>query len=439
MPKHQKAFSEKSLQKRIKTLQRLNKIPLIPWKLKRVFHHFLFPPHTEVLQQPFSSRPILFIAPNIPFPDRGGTDYRLLHLLKGTLKAGYAISFFSLYERDLLAGRIEKTSTFLQYETSLKELPLSHLFYGIRAFRTFLKSNPDTFSAIFIAWPKSVQATLPTIKRYAPSVPVIYDMCDYHARRLRREGELHSDPRILARAKEFQVIESEAARSTNLTLVISAEEKELFLSDNPSVNIDVLGNFFDFKDQSVPGPEERTGILFVGSFVHPPNRDGVLWFVREIYPLIKQKLPCIPFHVVGIDPPSEIREFSYKDPDIHVHGWVPDLSGLFRSTRVFVAPLRYGAGVKGKVGLAMSKGLPVVTTSIGAEGMDLTSETNCEISDSPEDFARKTIRLLSDTEHWCRISDQAQRHALKNSSTDDLPEKMRQIFETVGAVSSQRH
>lgn len=438
MAKHQKSFSEKSLQKRLEAHKRVNKIPFIPWKLKRVFHHLLFPPHTEILSQPSSIRPILFIAPNIPYPDRGGTDYRLFHILKGTLKAGYLISFFSLYERDLLAGRIEKTSAFLQYENSLKELPLCHLFYGIRAFRTFLKNNPGAFSAIFIAWPKTVQATLPTIKRYDPSVPVIYDMCDYHARRLKREGELHSDPTILERAKKFKAIESEAARLTTLTLAISAEEKETFLSDNPSVNIDVLGNFFDFRETSVPGPEERAGILFIGSFVHAPNTDGVLWFLREIYPLIKQKHPSVPFHIVGIDPPPEILGFAHKDPEIVVHGWVPDLSRLFRSSRVFVAPLRYGAGIKGKVGLAMSRGLPVVTTSVGAEGMELRSGMNCEIADAPEEFAKQTIRLLSDQDHWLRLSGQGQHHALRNSSTDDLPEKMRQIFESVGAFSHLR-
>ena len=431
MPENQNISSNESLQSRLKIHQRLEKTPL-PWKLKRFFHHLLFPPYTEILPQAHPLRPILFIAPNLPFPDRGGTDFRLFHILQGTLKAGYPISFFSLYERDLLAARLGKGTEFLEYEKSLKELPLSHLFYGIRAFQRFLKNQPDAFSAIFIIWPKTVQATLPTIKRYAPSVPVIYDMCDYHARRLQREGELHSDPRILSRAKEFKMIESEAARSTNLTLAISNEEKELFLSDNPSVNIDVLGNYFDFSSEPVPGPEERKGLLFVGSFVHAPNTDAVLWFAREIYPLIKQTGASVPFHIVGNHPPPEVQSLPEKDPDIVVHGWVPDLTELFRSTRVFVAPIRYGAGVKGKVGLAMSKGLPVVTTPIGAEGMGLTPGTDCEVTDSPEEFAQKTIHLLSDTHHWSRLSVQGQRHANKNSSTEALPEKMKQIFESLG-------
>ncbi len=246
-----------------------------------------------------------------------------------------------------------------------------------------------------------------------------------------REGELLSDPRILAKAKEFQAIESEAARTTDLTLAISREEKDLFLADNPAANIDVLGNFFEPETDPIPEPEKRAGLLFVGSFVHAPNTDGILWFAREIYPLVKQKYPSVSLHIVGNYPPTEVQSLS-EDPDIVVHGWVPDLTDLFRSTRVFVAPLRYGAGVKGKVGLAMSKGLPVVTTAIGAEGMNLTSGGDCEIVDSAGDFARETIFLLSDDDHWSRISAQGQRHANKNSSTDALPEKMRKIFESVG-------
>lgn len=431
MPENQNISSDESLQGRLKIQQKLEKSPL-PWKLKRFFHHLLFPPHTEILTQTLPSRPLLFVAPNLPFPDRGGTDFRLFRILQGTLKAGYPISFFSLYERDLLAAKLGKSEDFQAYERSLKDLPLSHLFYGIRAFQKFLRNQPDAFSAIFIIWPKTVQATLPTIKQYASSVPVIYDMCDYHARRLRREGELHSDPRILARAKEFKVIESKAARMTDLTLAISDEEKDLFLSDNPSVKIDVLGNYFDFSPEPVPGAKKRKGLLFVGSFVHTPNTDAVLWFAREIYPLIKKTFSSLPFHVVGNYPPPEIQALPEQDPDIIVHGWVPDLTQLFDSSRVFVAPIRYGAGVKGKVGLAMTKGLPVVTTPIGAEGMGLTSGTECEVVDSPEEFAQKTIRLLSDDSHWASLSVQGQRHARKNSSTEFLPDKMRQIFESVG-------
>ena len=438
-PKNQSGFqlipknpiTRESLEKRLKISTKLYQLPL-PWKVKKLLHHLLFPPYSEILTQDEISRPILFIAPNLPYPDQGGTDFRLFHLLKGTIKTGYSISFFSIYERDLLAARLETTDQFLKYEHSMRELPLSHLFYGIRAFRKFLKNNPEAFSAIFILWPKSVQAVMPTIKRYGPTIPVIYDMCDYHARRLKREGELLSDPRILAKAKEFQAIESEAARTTDLTLAISQEEKDLFLADNPATNIDVLGNFFEPETDPIPGPEKRSGLLFVGSFVHAPNTDGILWFVRDIYPLVKQKDPSVSLHIVGNYPPPEVQSLS-EDPDIVVHGWVPDLTDLFRSTRVFVAPLRYGAGVKGKVGLAMSKGLPVVTTAIGAEGMNLTSGSDCEIVDSPEDFARKTIRLLSDADHWSKISRHGQQHANKNSSTEALPDRMRQIFESLGA------
>jgi glycosyltransferase involved in cell wall biosynthesis len=430
LPKNQ--ILRRSLQRRSEISEKLAQFPL-PWKIKRLFHHFLFPPYSEICIQDDVSLPILFIAPNLPYPDRGGTDFRLFHILKGTIEAGYPISFFSIYERDLLAARLGTTDQFLQYEHSMRQLPLFHLFYGIRAFRKFLKNNPEAFSAIFILWPKSVQTVMPTIKRYGPSIPIIYDMVDYHARRLKREGELLSDPKILAKAKEFQAIESEAARTTDLTLAISQEEKDLFLADNPATNIDVLGNFFEPVTDPIPTPDNRAGLLFIGSFVHAPNTDGVLWFAREIYPLIRKICPAVQFHIVGGDPPAEIRHLSSKEPDIVVHGWVPDLTELFRSTRVFVAPLRYGAGVKGKVGLAMSQGLPVVTTMIGAEGMGLTSGSDCEIVDSPEDFSRKTIRLLSDADHWSRISRHGQQHANKNSSTEALPDKMRQIFESIGA------
>src|SRR5205814_10715677 len=104
---------------------------------------------------------------------------------------------------------------------------------------------------------------------------------------------------------------------------------------------------------------------FIGNLAHRPNSDGVLYFLREVYPLVRAALPQIELDIIG-DNPAEIA--AYASPDVRVRGYVPDVEPFWQARRVFVAPLRYGAGVKGKIGEALAHGLPVVTTTVGAEG-----------------------------------------------------------------------
>lgn len=438
MQRNQGLPTAESLQRRLSLFQAIDRTSL-PWRLKKRFHRILFPSYIDILDRDSQCRPILFVSPNLPYPDRGGTDFRLGHILNATVLAGYSISFLSLCERDLLAGSfckmedLGRLEDFLKYEKSLREIPVSHLMYGVDALEKVLKKNPEAFSAFFISWPKSVKAILSIIKRHAPNIPVIYDMVDYHALRLERQADLLSDIKIKAKANEFQSLESESARRTDLTLAISEEEKNIFLRTTPSVKVDVLGNYFEVPEEPCPGSKNRTGMLFVGSFVHAPNVDSVLWFAQEIFPLIKKRHPSIVFHVAGNRPPPEILALS-KDPNIKIYGWVPDLTELFRSARVFVAPLRYGAGVKGKIGLSMAYGLPVVTTGIGIEGMDLTVGEDCEVAELPEEFAEKTERLLSDDHYWESLSNQGRLQMIRKSSTKSLPNKMREIFESLGVA-----
>ena len=133
--------------------------------------------------------------------------------------------------------------------------------------------------------------------------------------------------------------------------------------------VDVLSNL-----HRVAGPgadfDARHHLVFVGGFRHPPNVDAVLWFAREVFPRIREVRPTLEFHCVGGDVPHEIERLA-DIPGVRIHGPVPDLQPLLAGARVSIAPLRYGAGVKGKVNQAMAHGLPVVATTAAVEGMHL--------------------------------------------------------------------
>jgi glycosyltransferase involved in cell wall biosynthesis len=160
-------------------------------------------------------------------------------------------------------------------------------------------------------------------------------------------------------------------------------------------------------EQHVPGFESRSGLLFVGGFDHAPNGDAVEYMVTEIMPLLIREIPDIHLTVVGSNPSDRIRALAGER--VTIAGWVADLDPIYASTRVVVAPLRYGAGVKGKVGQALAMGVPMVTTSIGNDGMMLEPGRDIEIADNAELFAKRVIGLYGNRDAWETMSAQGLR------------------------------
>jgi glycosyltransferase involved in cell wall biosynthesis len=163
----------------------------------------------------------------------------------------------------------------------------------------------------------------------------------------------------------------------------------------------VLSNIHEL----VPGGKpwaEREGLVFIGGFRHPPNTDAVLWYANEILPLVRELLPGVTTTIVGAEPPATIRALAAAD--LVVTGYVPDVAPWFTGCRVSIAPLRYGAGVKGKVNLAMSYGLPVVATTASVEGMALLPGDDVLVADDAAAFAAAIARVYRDQALWERLA-----------------------------------
>jgi len=156
---------------------------------------------------------------------------------------------------------------------------------------------------------------------------------------------------------------------------------------------------------------QRNNLLFIGNFSHRPNRDAVVFFVKEILPLIRHSLRDIKFDVVGSNAPLEFQQFASSE--VRVHGYVEDITPLLNLSRIFVAPMRFGAGVKGKIGDALSYGLPVVTTDVGAEGMGFENGNQVMIVNSPGEFAAAVVSVYKDEKLWQRLSDAGYAHIEK--------------------------
>jgi len=147
---------------------------------------------------------------------------------------------------------------------------------------------------------------------------------------------------------------------------------------------------------------ERRDIFFIGAFAHPPNTDAVLWFCREIFPLVLAQEPEMRFSVIGADPPAQVRALA--SDSVRILGYVPDVTPFLDGCRLSVAPLRYGAGVKGKVNQSLAYGLPVVATTQAVEGMFLEDGESALIANQPDELARAVLRLYRDPGLWERLS-----------------------------------
>jgi glycosyltransferase involved in cell wall biosynthesis len=192
----------------------------------------------------------------------------------------------------------------------------------------------------------------------------------------------------------------------------------------------------------VPAPgrskdfQDRKDICFVGGFRHIPNVDAVLFFVKEVWPLVRKTLPKATFKIIGAEAPEEI--VSLASDSVQILGHVQDLSTIFDSIKLSVAPIRYGAGVKGKVVLSMGLGVPVAGTPLAFEGMDLDLGKEALSGATPEELAMQIARLYTDSALWTTVSNAAVARAKREYSEEVNLPLIRGYLKAVG-LSPREH
>jgi glycosyltransferase involved in cell wall biosynthesis len=271
---------------------------------------------------------------------------------------------------------------------------------------------------------------MPRLRR--AGLRLVFDMVDAHFLRFAREHEVTKDPQVAAQAAHYRKLETKLARMSDLIWCNSTEDKRAVAELAPGRRIEVIPTIHEQHARGLTF-DERRGLLFIGNLAHRPNSDGVLYFLREVYPLIRRALPEIELDIIG-DNPAEIA--AYADKDVRVHGYVPDVTAFWQTRRVFVAPLRYGAGVKGKIGEALAHGLPVVTTTVGAEGMGLGHNESALITDTPQDFVAGVVELYSQRDLWQRIADNGYAHIAAHFTPTVVAHVIDDSLRALGAVSS---
>ncbi len=234
---------------------------------------------------------------------------------------------------------------------------------------TWLKQNGSGIDYVFMHKPDPAAQFLPAIRKYTQAA-VIYQCHDLHYLRLQRKAEIEDDPEIAAEAERYRGIEHTIFSGSDVLLTFSTVEEEILRGRYPDKPVFTVPLFFyDDVPEADRDFSKRRDLLFVGACSHAPNRDAVSWFCAEVLPRVREQLPDVVFHAVGDHPPDEISDLA--SDHIRIPGRVSEqaLEALYARSRLVVVPLRFGAGVKGKVIEAMYHGVPLVSTSVGLEGI----------------------------------------------------------------------
>jgi glycosyltransferase involved in cell wall biosynthesis len=295
--------------------------------------------------------------------------------------------------------------------------------YALGRLEDLSRERPGLYDLVIVPWPELFERTSPHLRRLFPSALLVYDCIDLHHIRLDQQRIVRSDVTdadvAITRERELT-----AVRSADVTLTVSAAERELLLALVPGATVQTLPLVYETVD--LHGPADRADILFVGGFQHPPNVDGVKWFVDEVLPLIRPRRRA-KLIVVGGDAPPEV--VGLEGEDVMVVGHVPDVDAWYDRARVFVSPLRFGAGVKGKNVHALARGLPLVTTAVGIQGTAIRDGDEALVRNDPQGFAAGVVSLLDDDDLWLRVASKQVALAGRDHSPALLPQLLQPLLD----------
>ena len=267
----------------------------------------------------------------------------------------------------------------------------------------FIAQHGAEFGLFYLIRFDVAEEILATIRQAAPKSSVFFHAPDVYFLRESREAELLHDEQRLKQAMETKERELDIMRRVDLTVVISENERKLLREYLPDAPMGVFpGLYAPIVEEPAPFAT-RKDIFFLGGFAHRPNVDAALWFSQEIWPLVRARLPEASFHIIGSEAPGKIKALG-SIPGVVVDGFVKDLDPLLSSIRLGVAPLRFGAGIKGKVAMTFGAGVPCICTEIAAEGMGLKNGVHTFIANEPQVFAEAVVKAYTDETVWARMS-----------------------------------
>ena len=360
-------------------------------------------------------------------PDVDTGSLRMYHLLMILQELSWQVTFIASFPHSWppYTSRVEEDADRLRKLGIEVVLPPA-----VDRVADHLEQCGELYDVVILSDEYVASKHLIAVREYAPQATVVFDTVDLHHLRHFREAKVTGNQRVLRRALRAKKRELAAVRHSDFTLVVSPVEKAILEKECPETRVHVISSIHELHGSCQPFGE-RTGIAFIGAFQHSANLDAIDYFLEEIFPLIRHAISDVKFYIIGSDPPESVQR--WRCEDVIVTGFVPDLAQTFDSCRLSVAPLRFGAGVKGKILTSMSYGVPVVASSIAAEGMHLTDGEDIIVADCPERFCAAVARVHDDQALWNRLSQTGLKSVAQRFSVDAARDQLRELLASIQA------
>lgn len=338
-------------------------------------------------------RRIVLLADHyVPEPDRDAGSVSMVAIMRALRESGCVVK--------LLPGSNRKDPRYVDPLQDAGIEVLEGIDHG--GFGAWIARHGEDLDNVILSRP-DVAAQVYGGARMLTSAPIAYYTHDLHFARMRRQAELLRQPEMEAAADAMEALERRIWRNVDVVLSVSEDETQAVRALEPGADCrTILAYAFDDFGAARP-PPRGADMLFVAGFGHPPNEDAAVWFASAILPLVLARVPGARLRIVGSNPTKTVRALA--GPRVEVAADVSDaeLEAAYVGARVAVVPLRFGAGVKLKVVDALRRGVPLVTTPTGAQGLAGVADA-ARVADSPDGFAAMVCDLLTDDAAWSDCS-----------------------------------
>ena len=340
-----------------------------------------------------NQRTILIVDHYVPWFDQDAGSRSTFMYIRFFVDQGYNVKFIgdNFYPHQPYTDVLEQMG-----------VEVLHGKYYANHWKEWFIQNKSYIDLVYLHRPHIAEKYIDFIKEHS-SAKILYQCHDLHHWRLGRSAKINGCTQTQLEADKWKNKELTLFNKSDLGLTFSYDEKAYLKELDLDCKVEQVPLFlYDHKQLQNKSPEfsKRDDFMFVGGFNHTPNAEGVLWFLEKVFPIVLKSLPDLKFHIIGSKMPDRIRQF--ESGNVIIHGFISDseLERMYNQVKVNILPLLHGAGVKGKLVESLYFGTPIVSTSIGIEGI---GEASVKGYDDPIEFANELVNLLVDESSWTAL------------------------------------
>ncbi|AJY44006.1 glycosyltransferase [Burkholderia humptydooensis] len=378
---------------------------------------------------PLPHRPkIVIVDAFVPKPDQDSGSVDAYWYMRIFREFGFDVSFIAAFEQtpvESYADALRRWGVRVQYATDLPSL-------------NRLVTEEAKGAAVVIAQRIIVaRHVIEPLRHDVPGIKIVFGTVDLHYLREERAAILERSPEALEEALLLRRAEIQAVSEADATIVVSRLEGDILRDIVPDANVHRIP-IPRLPTRSTRSFDERSGVLFVGGFAHRPNVDAVKFLVKDIWPLVRRRLPDAELRIVGSGTTDEVRTLDNPVAGVTIVGFVENLGEVMDAARVSVAPLRFGAGIKGKVVSSLLHGLPCVLSKVASEGMGLVAGEQVLEGDGAEEIADAIVKLYEDRQLWQHVADAGFVAAAAEYSVESVANLLSGLLDSIGVKAGSR-